>query len=684
MYKIILMIVLIIFSILFFMIDETYSVNGFDKKNRFKIKQRSILPAEINGNVLLTEDNSPYIAESDIIITAGSSLTASEGVEIHISEGKNIYVYGEIHLEGTIENPIYIMSNFNANRWGVLCCYQSTGASTFYNVFIKDASRASNIFVELPNGRNVDIDRAAISSYEADLTLDNVTFDNNIKPLSIIFGNALITNCTFLDNNLDEHISLQFIDGALIEDCELYNCLGDAIDFNFCNNSTITGCKIFNCPNDDGFDVDDGVNNTITNNIIYNCADNGISIGFNQDAIIENNLIVGCKYGIGMKNDAIGYINNNTLFDNDISIRCNVEDMADYTGNTANIINCIFSNSRTNVFLIDSLSSCIVSYSLCDTEILSGVGNIMADPQFISSADNNFNLKYTSPCINMGDPNSPLDPDGTRADIGAYYFNLVSIPNKQIVINEINYNSSIYFDPDDWIEFYNPQNSWIDISAYYFTAKDNEHTFVFPDSILIEPNGYLILCRDKEAFHTLFPEVDNYIGDFEFDLSSDGEMIRLYNSYDIIIDSLTYDDEAPWPIEPDGNGPTLELIRTDLDNRLAENWIASLGNGTPGISNVETALPTSITLEQNYPNPFNKETIIPFYFTEDTEFTLYIYNIAGSLVRSFNSSGKWAAGSHYFIWDCKNNSGEIVSSGIYLYKLEVGNYNNTGKMIFLK
>ncbi len=253
-----------------------------------------------------------------------------------------------------------------------------------------------------------------------------------------------------------------------------------------------------------------------------------------------------------------------------------------------------------------------------------------------------------------------------------------------LIINEINYNSSDDFNPDDWVELYNPQNSWIDISSCYFSDEDDEHTFIFPDSTLIEPNGYLILCRDKELFHTLFPKVNNYIGDFDFGLSGGGEMIRLYNSYDIIIDSLTYDDEEPWPTEPDGNGPTLELIRTDLDNRLAENWTVSLDNGTPGISNIEVSLPVSIILGQNYPNPFNKETIIPFYFTEDTEFTLYIYNIAGRLVNSYKSRGKWPSGSHYFIWDCKNNSGEIVSSGIYFYNLKVGNYNNTGKMIFLK
>ena len=46
---------------------------------------------------------------------------------------------------------------------------------------------------------------------------------------------------------------------------------------------------------------------------------------------------------------------------------------------------------------------------------------------------------------------------------------------------------------------------------------------------------------------------------------------------------MEYDDIAPWPIDPDGYGPTLELIDSSLDNALGENWDASNENGgTPG------------------------------------------------------------------------------------------------------
>ncbi len=49
-----------------------------------------------------------------------------------------------------------------------------------------------------------------------------------------------------------------------------------------------------------------------------------------------------------------------------------------------------------------------------------GTGNLTADPQFTSAANGDYTLLPTSPCVDAGDPTSPLDPDGTRADQGAY------------------------------------------------------------------------------------------------------------------------------------------------------------------------------------------------------------------------------------------------------------------------
>ena len=51
-----------------------------------------------------------------------------------------------------------------------------------------------------------------------------------------------------------------------------------------------------------------------------------------------------------------------------------------------------------------------------------GTGNISSDPLFINPSSGDYHLQLTSPCIDIGDPTFPLDPDGSRSDMGAYYF----------------------------------------------------------------------------------------------------------------------------------------------------------------------------------------------------------------------------------------------------------------------
>jgi len=159
------------------------------------------------------------------------------------------------------------------------------------------------------------------------------------------------------------------------------------------------------------------------------------------------------------------------------------------------------------------------------------------------------------------------------------------IDTVKIIINEINYNSATDFDPEDWVELYNPSDQVVDLSGWHFQDDNVAHDFVFPEGTTIEPGGFLILCRNQIAFHDLFPAVKNYLGDFGFGLSGNGDDAKIYNSSFVPVDSVTYDDKAPWPIEADGNGPTIELINPQLDNTLPESWRANPGHGSPGEPN---------------------------------------------------------------------------------------------------
>ena len=154
-----------------------------------------------------------------------------------------------------------------------------------------------------------------------------------------------------------------------------------------------------------------------------------------------------------------------------------------------------------------------------------------------------------------------------------------------IVINEINYNSTDNFDYDDWEEIYNSSNDTIDISSWLLKDEDDEHIFTVPSNIKILPEQYIIFCKDTIKFTELFPDVESYYGNLGFGLSGGSDLVRLFDYTGSLVDTVRYDDDDPWPLSADGNGPTLELKHPTLDNKLWESWSASEGYGTPGAQN---------------------------------------------------------------------------------------------------
>ena len=156
---------------------------------------------------------------------------------------------------------------------------------------------------------------------------------------------------------------------------------------------------------------------------------------------------------------------------------------------------------------------------------------------------------------------------------------------RSIVINEINYNSADSLFPKDWVELYNVTTEPINIGNWIFRDDNDGHEFLIPNNQILPPDGYIVICDSLNAFTILFPDIDNVIGDFDFKLKNDGELIRLFDDTGALIDSVHYNDVEPWPLEADGDGPTLELINPHYDNELASNWLASSGFGTPGQQN---------------------------------------------------------------------------------------------------
>jgi hypothetical protein len=94
-------------------------------------------------------------------------------------------------------------------------------------------------------------------------------------------------------------------------------------------------------------------------------------------------------------------------------------------------------------------------------------------------------------------------------------------------------------------------------------------------------------------------------------------------------------------------------------------------------------IPESFVLEQNYPNPFNPTTQIGYILSKDGFVQLDVYNIMGQHVRSLVNEYR-QAGMYKIMWDGKDESGNIVQSGVYLYRLKTTNTVITKRMVFLK
>ena len=100
--------------------------------------------------------------------------------------------------------------------------------------------------------------------------------------------------------------------------------------------------------------------------------------------------------------------------------------------------------------------------------------------------------------------------------------------------------------------------------------------------------------------------------------------------------------------------------------------------------NVESrVLPAYFYLTQNHPNPFNPSTAIQYGLPEAAHVRVEVYNLRGELVRVLQNSGQ-SAGAYELIWDGRNSNGQIVPSGVYLYRLSAGHFIETRKMLFTK
>ncbi|MBC8277936.1 MAG: T9SS type A sorting domain-containing protein [FCB group bacterium] len=398
------------------------------------------------------------------------------------------------------------------------------------------------------------------------------------------------------------------------------------------------------------FNPQSSAGNKIVRNCVIRDCGNGIDIwnDFGGTAYIENNLICDNIYDGFDPYLGTVYLTNNTIVNNG---RDGYSDWAG--GGFVQIQNNIFAqNGRYGIFKHQN-TPVYISYNDVWNNVegayyqgysgpyqpftpVPGTGELDEAPLFYGGNPFDYHLSWDnfpipdftkSPCIDSANPSSPSDPDGTNADMGAYFF------NQQV------YNISAMMTPtttpvqvpqsggsfDYTIELINNEpfpvrfNVWIKVSL-------QDRLIIGPLNMELPAGGSIIRERSQNIPGNIIPT-----GEYDYELVVGSYPAPVWDS-DSFIFAIIPDDQL---------------------------------NGGANIIEIS-------------PNPFNNHSVIAFSLAAAGEAILTVYDIAGRETMVLQD-GYLNAGVHR-----RNFDGSRMASGVYFVQLEAGAVVMTKKMILIK
>ncbi|MBN2460333.1 MAG: T9SS type A sorting domain-containing protein [Candidatus Cloacimonetes bacterium] len=357
----------------------------------------NLLCIDVSGSVsgVWTLAQSPVNVIGDIYISAGNQLVINPGVEIIFTAHYKFDVYGRILAQGLDTGYILFTAQNTTAGWHSLRFHDT-------NTNGQDASLLDYCILEYGKAISSRFDYQGGAIYcenSSDLLIQNslIRYNEATTGGAIYLINSSITiNATeIMDNNADGAGG-----GIYIRDS--YPVLTDV---RIINNTALYDGGGINCFNSDP--------------LLTKCTFSGNLTQWNGGAI-------------SCANYSAPIMINNTLFDN-IAYQDGCGIAVLYNGTLTLMNSILWENDNHEIFIASSaemtISYCDIMDGQEDINIHPGGilnwlnGNINADPLFIDSAANDFNLEINSPCIDAGNPD-PIynDEDGTRNDMGAYSF----------------------------------------------------------------------------------------------------------------------------------------------------------------------------------------------------------------------------------------------------------------------
>ena len=165
-------------------------------------------------------------------------------------------------------------------------------------------------------------------------------------------------------------------------------------------------------------------------------------------------------------------------------------------------------------------------------------------------------------------------------------------------------------------------------------------------------------------------------------------------SVDVILQWATYQDASDQPslsriwggIHPPVADIPGRLIgrRIGVDAfHLAEQYFAGAAASAVGGETRHASSPDEFALDQNFPNPFNSDTVISFSLPRQAAVDLSIYSLTGQQLATL-VRGTRTAGQYTVAWDGRDEEGQALASGVYLYRLQTGHNAKTHKLLLLR
>jgi len=213
-----------------------------------------------------------------------------------------------------------------------------------------------------------------------------------------------------------------------------------------------------------------------------------------------------------------------------------------------------------------------------------------------------------------------------------------------------------------------------DFNVLYPTVSDTFSTHVDSDTAIafnweesydVDSDVTYTLTIELEFFGNTYTDVHEDISDTTISISS--------NSLDLMLNADNQDIATFTYYVNSSDGEY--MVASDVGEFVL--FRAALG------VNEGLSVPVVYALHQNYPNPFNPVTSLPYDLPEDAMVNITIYDMMGRVVSNLVSSQQ-NAGYKSIQWNAKNNQGQPVSAGLYLYTIQAGDYIQTKKMVLLK